>query len=451
MGSRRGVTRFVGLGLALTFAFGLGLVAACAADDDDEAAPAGSAAALPDAAPAIDGSTSTDAGAASDAPSSDAAAVRPLPALPLRTDGRWIVDAHGKRFKLASVNWYGAEESDFVVAGLDHADVHAIARFVAASGFNSVRLPWSNQLVETNPIVADARLAANPALRGKTALDVLDAVVDALAAEGVVVILDDHTSSAGWCCSTKDGNGLWYTAAYPESSWLADWRTMVARYRSRPSVVGADLRNELRPVETTSGTLTPAWGASNAALDWRAAAARGGEAVLAANPDLLVVVEGLNYSNDLGGVYDAPLTLSVPHRLVYPPHDYSFDHAGLQSYDQLATILGERWGFIITQGKPFTAPLWVGEFGTVHDAADVDASTGAGLWFESLRRYLAVGDVDWSYWALNGTEANGAPVDPSRTTAKTETYGILDTTWTAAASSDLLGALRSIEKATQGP
>ena len=39
-----------------------------------------------------------------------------LPALPLRTSGRWILDAHGSRFKLTSVSWYGCDSPDFVAA-----------------------------------------------------------------------------------------------------------------------------------------------------------------------------------------------------------------------------------------------------------------------------------------------------------------------------------------------
>ena len=39
--------------------------------------------------------------------------------LPLHTKGRFIVDEEGNRIKLACVNWYGAEEMDFVVAGLE--------------------------------------------------------------------------------------------------------------------------------------------------------------------------------------------------------------------------------------------------------------------------------------------------------------------------------------------
>ena len=367
-----------------------------------------------------------------------------LPALPLRTDSRWIVDANGRRFKLASVNWYGAEAKDFVVAGLDVAKLADVAAFIKKSGFNSVRLPWSNELYETNPVVNSARLAANPALQGKHGLEVLDAVIDALAMEGLVVVLDNHVSHADWCCNAQDGNGLWFTDAYPESSWLADWTGIVKRYKSRPAVVAADLRNELRAMPDGR---TPTWGGSDPALDWRAAAMRGGDAVLAANPKLLVVIEGLEYATDLSGAYDKPATLAIPNRLVYSAHDYAWFHNGLKSEADLHTALGNKWGFLVAQGKPYTAPVWIGEFGTKHDAANVDAAAGQGLWFKSFRRYLADADLDWSYWALNGTQATGT----TRTLGAEENFGIMNKAWTTEALKLHLDALTTLAPATQGP
>ena len=139
-------------------------------------------------------------------------------------------------------------------------------------------------------------------------------MIDALAREGLVVILDNHVSHAEWCCSNDDGNGLWYTGAYPESSWIGDWRGMVRRYKRQPAVVGADLRNELR----SDGWKIAVWGGPIGALDWRAAAERGGNAVLDENPNLLVVVEGLMYAAALNPVFWDPVRLkgSAPSRVL---------------------------------------------------------------------------------------------------------------------------------------
>ena len=55
-------------------------------------------------------------------------------------------------------------------------------------------------------------------------------------------------SSAGWCCSYEDGNGLWYTPEYPENIFFEHWTLMAERYRDNPKVIGADLRNEIRGI-----------------------------------------------------------------------------------------------------------------------------------------------------------------------------------------------------------
>jgi endoglucanase len=310
-----------------------------------------------------------------------------------------------------------------------------------------VRIPWSNELYETDPIIDASLLAANPDLVGMSGMQVLDAVIDALAGQGLVVILSNHVSRADWCCSNDDGNGLWYTDDYPESSWIADWRGIVRRYAGQPAVVGADLRNEPRSANGRAAT----WG-GDPATDWRAAAERGGNAVLEENPNLLVVVEGVNYALDLRGVYNHPVSLAVPNKLVYSAHDYGYDHptAILSNYFVLTEWLGRAWGYIVTQNRSFTAPLWVGEIGTCHGAvADCMEGTSSdqARWFSNLRRYLGEADFDWSYWALNGTQSTGR----TRSWGAEETYGILDTSWQNPASHDLLARLQAMQRATQGP
>jgi len=171
-----------------------------------------------------------------------------------------------------------------------------------AWGFNAVRLLWSNQIVETNPIIRGQAVAANPDLAGRHALDVFDRVGASLAASHFMVILDNHVSDATWCCSDTDSNGLWANPRFPESSWISDWKTMAKRYANQPSVVGADLRNELRCVP---GGSCATWGGS-ASTDWHASAERGGDAILASNPNLLIFVEGPNTTQTSWGSRPCP-------------------------------------------------------------------------------------------------------------------------------------------------
>jgi endoglucanase len=280
--------------------------------------------------------------------------------LPLHTDSRWIVDAAGARVKLACVNWYGAHMEDFVVNGLDAQPIDAIAVGISQMGFNCVRLPFSLQMVLTNPTVNNASvLAANTELLGQSALVIFDQVIAALAAQGVMTILNNHISTAGWCCSLTDGQGLWYTDDYPEASFFEAWRLLAHRYASQPFVVGADLRNELRAAHGVE----PTWGSGIASTDWALAATTCGNSVLQVAPHWLIVVEGLAFATRLDAAYHFPITLAVPQRLVYSAHDYSWSYP-VTSYDEYQRTMGNHWGFLLTQNQSFTAPVWLGEFGT---------------------------------------------------------------------------------------
>jgi len=82
--------------------------------------------------------------------------------LPLSTSSRYIVDSTGHRVKLACVNWYGAEEKDFIVGGLQYQTISYISASIASYGFNCVRLPFSLQLFVENPTPPNRTLGANP-------------------------------------------------------------------------------------------------------------------------------------------------------------------------------------------------------------------------------------------------------------------------------------------------
>jgi len=347
--------------------------------------------------------------------------------LPLHTEGHQIVDAAGHPVRLTSVNWYGFDQKEFVAGGLDHAPLATIVREIQELGVNSVRLPWANETLERNPLVPDYAVKANPQFRGKHAMNVMDAVIDALAQARIMVILDNHVSRADWCCSETDGNGLWYNAEYPESKWLADWETIVRRYKHQPWVIGADLRNELR-----SGA---AWGGPDPKLDWHAASERGGNAVLTANPKLLIMVESPEYSTNFTGFDKLPVVLKVKQRVVYSPHAYYQAEHAFANYDEMKQAYDARAGFLL-HSEP-AVPLWVGEFGacqTLDCGADSD-------WFIMYIRYLKENRVAWSYWALNGTQSSGE----GRKYDTVETYGLLTPDYQHFAAPKLIDLLRTIE------
>jgi endoglucanase len=247
-----------------------------------------------------------------------------------------------------------------------------------------------------------------------------------------MVILDNHMSNAGWCCSTTDNNELWYNSQYPQANWIADWQTMATRYQSNPGVIGVDLRNEPRSPAT--------WGGS-ASTDWHAAAELGGNAVLTINPKLLVFVEGVNYAGDLSGVATLPVQLNIADQLVYEAHDYGFWYSSLNGYSGWYNAIEPKWGYLVTGSNP--QPLWIGEFGTCNTADTCDSSSSngdLGFWFNAMTSFVRDYGVDWSYWAINGTTENGN----GGGFGTVEGYGVLNTSWNGGALASLTSRLQSM-------
>ncbi len=358
--------------------------------------------------------------------------------LPLKTgivDGQAaIVDSAGTRVRFKAVNWFGAESGAYVVGGLDRQPLDRIARLIKSAGFTAVRLPWSNEMVESNPAVANADLAANPQLKGARALAVFDAVVTALTRQGLMIILDNHRSRGDWCCDEAHGDGLWYATGYPETAWIADWQAMVARYRSNPLVVAAELRNEIR-ADASMGT-TPTWGTGDSATDWRLAAQRGGAAVLSINPKLLVIVGTPGYQTDLSPVRTAPVKLPVAHRLVYAAHDYAWDRSADELRDPLAFQVGswQRWDFVREAGHDYTAPVLISEWGGCVQPDPKPCPADRAAYVQAIVTYQRAAQIDFAWWPLNGTQMQGY----NRIKGAVESYGLLTPDWSAWAAPDIV-------------
>lgn len=249
----------------------------------------------------------------------------PRSALPLRTSGRYVVGADGARVRLFCVNWYGAHLEQMVMNGLDRQPIEYLAARIRSLGFNCVRMPYSLDLLASDSPVPDPQisLAANPDLQGLTALEVFDASVETVTRAGLLVILNNHISSKGWCCSVADGQGLWYTKRYSQQQWLDYLGFVAERYHANPLVAGIDLRNEIRP----SFLGSPKWGVQDPKNDWSVASVLGAEAALQQDPDLLVIISGLYYGLFLCDVPHKPVHLQVDalrNRTVYTVHEYKW-------------------------------------------------------------------------------------------------------------------------------
>jgi endoglucanase len=344
------------------------------------------------------------------------------------TSGSQILDSNNDPVRITGINWYGFETTDEVVHGLWDTDYRSVIDDIRNLGYNTIRLPFSDQMVEEDPVPSAIGFDSssgpiNTDLKGLGSLDVMDKIIDYAGQDGLKVILDNHRSEAG---NSAEQNGLWYTAQYPETAWINDWTTLATRYADNPAVVGVDLRNEPHTPSNQPYGTGATWGTGSMTTDWQLAAERAGDAILAVNPNLLIAVEGIDvyqapgsstsdsdwWGGNLEGAAQYPVQLSVPDRLVYSAHDYGpdlFQQSWFNSsttYASLAATWNKFWGYLASSN---TAPVWVGEFGTTNTASDISSAAAGsqGQWFSSLVQYINANNLNWTYWALNGEDEFG--------------------------------------------
>ena len=325
----------------------------------------------------------------------------------LHTCGSQIYDAHGRLVRITGVSWFGFETSNKAPDGLWARNWQTILDQLAALGYNTIRLPFSDDILQPGAQPSGINYLLNPDLKGLTSLQIMDRIIAGARQRGLRVLLDRHRPSS-------DGQtDLWYTSQRSEADWIAEWKFLAERYRGDDTVIGADLNNEPRGPAT--------WGTNDPKTDWRLAAQRAGNAILSVNPYWLIFVEGIEHiGNDwywwggnLAGVAKAPVILNVPNRVVYSPHDYGPD-VYLQGWfkdptfpNNLPSVWDKHWGYIAKQG---IAPVVLGEFGGRSVGSDAE-----GKWQRALIAYLAQNQIGFISWALNPDSA--------------DTGGILEDNW----------------------
>jgi endoglucanase len=327
------------------------------------------------------------------------------------TSGNQILDANNQPVRIAGINWFGLETSNYVVHGLWARNYRSVLDQIRELGYNTLRIPYCNQMFDAGSTPNGIDFNLNPELQGLSALQILDRIIEYCGEIGLRVFLDRHRPDSA------SQSPLWYTDRYSEARWISDWMMLAQRYRGNPTVIGCDLHNEPR---------APAcWDeCGDTSRDWRLAAERAGNAILSVNPDLLIIVEGTDSYNgrgswwggQLAGVQNAPVRLNVPNRVVYSPHDYAtsvFQQTWFSAPNYPNNLVPDvwrpNWGYIHESN---IAPILLSEFGTTLQSA-VDRQ-----WLDTLVDYLGTGanGMSWTFWCLNPNSG--------------DTGGILNNDWT---------------------
>jgi len=311
----------------------------------------------------------------------------------LHTQGSQIVDAQGNPVILTGINWFGLETDSYAPHGLWARNLESILDQIVDLGFNTIRLPYSNQLLDSTSMPNGINYDLNPELKGMNGLEIMDKLIQEAGKRGLKVVLDRHRPDS------HAQSELWYTGQYSEERWIQDWVMLAKRYAGDDTVIGVDLHNEPHGQAT--------WGSGDPSTDWRLAAEKAGNAILAANPNLLIIVQGVDHYQDdwywwggnLMGAKDYPVQLDLPGHLVYSTHVYG---PGVYPQpwfwdskfpDNLPGIWDQHWGYLSREG---IAPVVVGEFGGRSVGNDKE-----GIWQRSLVSYMRQNNFSYFYWTLN--------------------------------------------------
>jgi endoglucanase len=337
------------------------------------------------------------------------------------TNGRQLLDAANQPVRMTGINWFGLETSNYAPHGLWARNYRDMLDQMKSLKYNTLRLPYASQLFDSGSTPNGIDFNRNPELQGLSGLQIMDRIIEYAGQIGMKVVLDRHRPDSG------GQSALWYTSQYSESRWISDWQMLARRYAGNTTVIGADLHNEPH---------SPAcWGCGDQATDWRLAAERAGNAILSANSNWLIIVEGVDdfngdgnwWGGNLQGVRTAPVRLNVANRLVYSPHDYAMSVFPNQPWftspdfpNTLVPHWDKNWGYI---HKENIAPVLLGEFGTT--LADPKDQT----WLRMLMQYLGTGTggMSFTFWSWNPNSGDtGGILNGDWTTVNTTKQAYLD-------------------------
>ncbi|MBT8227416.1 MAG: cellulase family glycosylhydrolase [Dactylosporangium sp.] len=339
----------------------------------------------------------------------------------LHTEGNKIVDGAGNPVWLTGANWFGFNASERVFHGLWSGNINEITMGMADRGINIVRVPISTELLlewkAGTFATVNVNTYVNPELTGMNSLEIFDYWLELCEQYGLKVLLDVHSAEA-------DNSGhvapMWYRDSITPELFYQGWEWIAARYQDNDTIVAFDLENE--PHGKVAENPRAKWDASTDVDNWKHAAQTAAQRILAINPNVLVLVEGIEiyprsgaswsstvesdyhfnwWGGNLRGVADHPIDLGAnADQLVYSPHDYgplvweqpwfagSFDKTTLTD-----DVWRPNWLYIHEGG---TAPLLIGEWG-----GRLGQDDRQDQWMTALRDLIAEYGLHQTFWCLN--------------------------------------------------
>ncbi len=239
-------------------------------------------------------------------------------------------------------------------------------RLIASWGCNSIRLPFTYQLLSPKD---------QPGVFLEEGFQVLDSLIAWCQRAGLYVILDMHCAPGGQNAhniSDSDGTARLWTEPANQDRTVALWRQIAARYADEPWLAGYDLLNE--PVMPTGFTN----------LDLRNLYRRIALAIREVDANHLLFIEGSAFATDFT---DLTPPLLYGSNVAYSFHKYwnETTRASIQNYLNLR----DNW----------KVPLWMGESGE-----------NSNPWFYETIKLLEENNIGWCWWTHKKIQTTTSPL-----------------------------------------
>lgn len=392
----------------------------------------------------------------------------------LHVEGNKIVDMNGREVWLTGANWFGYNTGTNVFDGVWSANMKAALKSMADRGINFLRIPMSTQIIYEwmNGIYpkANVNTYTNPELVGKNSLEIFDFAVQSCKEVGMKIMIDIHSPA-----SEAMGHiyPLWYDDTYTTEIWISTQEWLANRYKNDDTILAFDIENE--PHGKPGEAKMAKWDNSTDLNNWKHAAETCAKRILAVNPNLLIMVEGIEvypkpgydytavdeygkeskyyfnwWGGNLRGVKDLPLNLGAHQdQLVYSPHDYGplvwrqpWFYAGFTKETLYNDVWRDNWAFIHEQK---IAPLLVGEWGGFMDGGDNQK------WMTALRDYMIENKISHTFWCFNANSGDtGGLVLHDFMTWDEEKYALLKPALWQNASGKFIGIDHQIPLGSNG-
>ncbi len=414
----------------------------------------------------------------------------------LHAVGSRLYDSQGNQVWLTGVNWFGMNCTENFPHGLWSADVDELLSSVADRGINIIRFPVSTELLLSwmngtpyEPVGLNAAngkdYSFNPDFcdaDGSTmdSMGIFDVIIQKCKKYGIKALVDVHSPASH---NSGHNYNLWYyDANCPDADNMAvgfyskeqitteDWITSLAwlaeKYKNDDTIIAYDLKNEPHG-KGQDGSVSAKWDDSTDPNNWAYAATQCANAVLDANPNALILIEGVEQSlksdsftwgqpdsltnspyipgwwgGNLRGVKENPVDLGSEERnskIVYSPHDYGpsvYAQTWFQKDFTTQTLLDDywydTWAYVNDQD---IAPLLIGEWGGHMDGAENQK------WMTLLRDYMIDNHINHTFWCLNPNSGDtGGLLDHSFKTWDEEKYGLFEPSlWQTTTSGKYIG------------